>query len=225
MSGTGAKALNFTDVYVKNGADLQAIGEFTLVTQASGNTYAPAAGNTQLLAVGIEVNAEDLDVDAGFDCVRARINDVGTTAQPRRPPVPGGPGAVRSAAVGDRELGDCTHSPPRAIARGGVSFGATGACVLGEQGKRGEGTTPRADGGQRRVVRVVRVHPEREGLLRPLCGFLCRGVRRSSGSPSGSREHGRPVRARELLVQHVPERRRHLRLEVTGSIEASSSML
>ena len=80
VAGTGAKALNFTDVYVKNGADLQAIGEFTLVTQASGNTYAPAAGNTQLLAV-IEVNAEDLDVDAGFDCVRARINDVGTTAQ------------------------------------------------------------------------------------------------------------------------------------------------
>lgn len=80
VAGTGAKALNFTDVYVKNGADLQTIGEFTKVTQASGNTYAPAAGNTQLLAV-IEFNAEDLDVDGGFDCVRARFNDVGATAQ------------------------------------------------------------------------------------------------------------------------------------------------
>jgi hypothetical protein len=80
VAGTGAKALNFTDVYTKVGADLQAIGQFTRVEQALGNTYAPAAGNTQLLAV-IEVNAEDLDVDGGFDCVRARFNDVGTTAQ------------------------------------------------------------------------------------------------------------------------------------------------
>lgn len=80
VAGTGAKALNFTRIDRKDNADLFTVGQFTKVTQAAGNTYAPAAGNTQLLAV-IEIEAQDLDKANGFDCVRATLNDVGATAQ------------------------------------------------------------------------------------------------------------------------------------------------
>lgn len=80
VAGTGAKALNFTRVDVKNGADLFTIGQFTKVTQAAANTYALAAGNTQAIVV-IELDAHDLDLANNFDCVRATLNDVGVTAQ------------------------------------------------------------------------------------------------------------------------------------------------
>lgn len=82
VSGAGAKALPFTRLYVKNGADLQAVGLFTQVTQASANTYSPGAGtgNQQGLWV-VEFDAQDLDVAGGFDCLRARVADVGVTAQ------------------------------------------------------------------------------------------------------------------------------------------------
>ncbi len=80
VAGTGAKAINFTRIDVKNGADLFAIGQFTKVTQAAGNTYAPAAGNTQLLAV-VEFEGFELDKANGFDCIRATFADVGVTAQ------------------------------------------------------------------------------------------------------------------------------------------------
>jgi hypothetical protein len=80
VAGTGAKALTFTKVNVKNGADLTAIGQFTEVTQAAAATYALAAGDTQKIVV-VEFDAQDLDVANGFDCVRARIADVGSTSQ------------------------------------------------------------------------------------------------------------------------------------------------
>ena len=80
VSGTSAKALTFTKANVKNGADLTAIGQFTEVTQAAAGTYALAAGDTQAVIV-VEFDAQDLDVANGFDCVRARIADVGSTSQ------------------------------------------------------------------------------------------------------------------------------------------------
>lgn len=80
VTGTGAKALNFTRIDVKNGADLFAIGQFTKVTQAAANTYAIAAGNTQVLYV-IDIDARDLDLANRFNCIRASFNDVGATAQ------------------------------------------------------------------------------------------------------------------------------------------------
>lgn len=78
--GGDAKDLNFTTIHVKNGADLGAIGQFTKVTAVASNDYALAAGNTQALVL-IEFNAEDLDADNGFDCIRATIADVGDTSQ------------------------------------------------------------------------------------------------------------------------------------------------
>lgn len=82
VAGTGAKALNFTRVDHKSAADILTVGQFTKVTQAAANTYSAVggAGNTQAIVL-IEFNAEDLDADGGFDCVRATIADVGTTAQ------------------------------------------------------------------------------------------------------------------------------------------------
>jgi hypothetical protein len=83
VAGTGAKALTFTRINKKQGADLFAIGQFTEVLQAAANTYAlgsGAGGDLESIVV-IEINAEDLDVENGFDCVRATIADVGTGAQ------------------------------------------------------------------------------------------------------------------------------------------------
>lgn len=79
-SGGSAKALNFTDVYVKSNADITTVDKFTKTTQASGNTYAPAAGDTQMVAV-IEFDAQDLDTENGFSFVQASIADVGSTSQ------------------------------------------------------------------------------------------------------------------------------------------------
>jgi hypothetical protein len=81
VAGSGAKALNFTTIYSKEGADLFTIGTFTKITQAAAATYTSATlGDNQALLV-IEFNAEDLDVEGGFDCVRVRIADVGATSQ------------------------------------------------------------------------------------------------------------------------------------------------
>jgi hypothetical protein len=82
VGGTTAKALNFTRADVKRGADLYTQGTFTKVTQTAGNTLAMdgTAGNTQALVM-VEFNSEDLDGEGGYDCVRAKFADVGTTAQ------------------------------------------------------------------------------------------------------------------------------------------------
>lgn len=81
VAGTGAKALPIPDgVYVKSGADLFAIGQFTKVAASTSNTYnLSAAGDNQNLIV-VEFNASDLDVEGGFDCLRLKIADTGATA-------------------------------------------------------------------------------------------------------------------------------------------------
>lgn len=79
-AGAGAKALPFTRVAVKSGADLQAIGQFTDVSQAAGNTYALAAGDTQAFVV-VEFESAELDVANGYRFVRGRVADVGSTSQ------------------------------------------------------------------------------------------------------------------------------------------------
>lgn len=81
VAGTGNKALNFTTIHVKQGADLAAIGQFTKVTQSAGNTYTHTdAAEAQAIWV-IEFDAADLDVANGYDCVQASVGDVGATAQ------------------------------------------------------------------------------------------------------------------------------------------------
>lgn len=79
VAGTGAKALNFTNIYKKQAAtNLQAVNTWTLVTQAAANTYTETnVGDLAKLWV-VEFDAEDLDVNGGFDCIRGRVADVGT---------------------------------------------------------------------------------------------------------------------------------------------------
>ncbi len=81
-SQSDAKALNFTHVYKKQAAtNLLAVGQFTEVIQAAGNTFTHADLAEQAAIVVIDIKAEDLDIANGFDCVRASVADVGTNAQ------------------------------------------------------------------------------------------------------------------------------------------------
>lgn len=82
VAGTSAKALNFTTLYTKTGTQTST-GTFTKVTQTAANTYTDTtAAEKQALWV-VEFNAEDLDVDNGFDCVQAAVADTGTTTNPQ----------------------------------------------------------------------------------------------------------------------------------------------
>ena len=82
VAGTSAKALAaITAVYIKQGADLFAIGTFTKVTQVAAATYTNLTLAEEQAIIVIELNAEDLDVEGGFDCVRARVADVGNSSQ------------------------------------------------------------------------------------------------------------------------------------------------
>lgn len=92
VDGTGVKALPFTRVDKKQAAtNLLSTGTFTTSTSAS-----PASNDTfnttngtwtnsdlaeQAALVVIDVKAEDLDIDGGFDCISALVADVGTNAQ------------------------------------------------------------------------------------------------------------------------------------------------
>lgn len=81
VAGTGTKALNVTSYYIKTSTtDLTAVGVFTKVTQASGTSVILGVGanGDKAALVLIEINAEDLDVEGGFDCVQASVPDVGT---------------------------------------------------------------------------------------------------------------------------------------------------
>lgn len=80
VAGTGAKALNFTRVDVKQGT-LANVGTFTAVTQAAANTYTEATSAEAAAIWLVEVSGEMLDVDGGFDCIRASVADTGTNPQ------------------------------------------------------------------------------------------------------------------------------------------------
>lgn len=81
ITGTSSKALNFTRIDTKQGSALTAVGQFTTVTQAAANTYtSDTSGETQKVWV-IDIKAEDLDIDNGFDCVSVTMADVGTASQ------------------------------------------------------------------------------------------------------------------------------------------------
>lgn len=81
VAGTGSKALTVTRYYLKSAAtDLTATGVFTLVTQTAAATVVLGVGanGDKATLVLIEINAEDLDSDGGFDCIQASVADVGT---------------------------------------------------------------------------------------------------------------------------------------------------
>ena len=77
VSGTGAKALNFTRIDAKVGAQT-GIGQFTKVTQAAGNTYTDTVSAEAQAIFAVEFKSEDLDVANGFDCVQLQVPDTGS---------------------------------------------------------------------------------------------------------------------------------------------------
>lgn len=74
VAGAGAKALNFTRIDTKEGADLLAIGQFTTVTQAAANTYTTTNNEQSDQIYVIDFLGTDLDKDNDFDCVRLSTN-------------------------------------------------------------------------------------------------------------------------------------------------------
>jgi hypothetical protein len=74
--GTGAKALNFTRVDSKQGAQT-GIGQFTKTIQAAANTFSnDTLAESQALIV-IDIDQNDLDINGGFSCVQVSIPDAG----------------------------------------------------------------------------------------------------------------------------------------------------
>jgi hypothetical protein len=79
-AGSGAKALSFTDIWRKQAADVQTVGQFTRTTQAAADSYTNSDGHQQAIWV-LEIDGDMLDVDGGFDHVRVTLNDTGTNPQ------------------------------------------------------------------------------------------------------------------------------------------------
>ncbi len=80
VSGTAVKELVFNRIDVKQGADLAAVGQFTTIANADGDYTDATSAEAAALWV-IDVKAEDLDIDNGFDCLKIAVSDVGTNAQ------------------------------------------------------------------------------------------------------------------------------------------------
>jgi len=79
VAGTGVKNLIFDRIDVKQGTQT-AIGTFTTIANADHDYTEATAAENQAVWV-IDVKAEDLDIDGGFDCIKAAIGDVGVGAQ------------------------------------------------------------------------------------------------------------------------------------------------
>jgi len=75
-AGTGAKALNFTVYYSKEGAtDLTAVGVWTKKSQSATNTVATSTGTEAQVLV--EFDTEELDVANNFLFVQCSVDDPG----------------------------------------------------------------------------------------------------------------------------------------------------
>jgi hypothetical protein len=84
VDGTGAKDLATITQYWQKEAttDLTGTGTWTKVTQSASASVAPGDPSAQSVALYVfHIEAAELDVDNGFDCIRVRCSDVGTNAQ------------------------------------------------------------------------------------------------------------------------------------------------
>ncbi len=82
-AGTGAKALNFTVIWIKvSTTSVQAAaGNWTKVTQSAGNTYLNTDMAESAGWIVIPFDTSDMDVDGGFKYVNCTVADVGGNAQ------------------------------------------------------------------------------------------------------------------------------------------------
>jgi hypothetical protein len=81
VSGGSSKALNFTRADYKEATALTSSGQFTTATQAAADTFTIAGSAALQKLWVVDIKAEDLDIDGGFDCLQASIADVGTNSQ------------------------------------------------------------------------------------------------------------------------------------------------
>ena len=71
-----------TGYHMKQGADLSLVGEFTEVTQSVAATCTLNATSAESSGIYVfSFSGSDLDVENGFDCLRASVADVGNAAQ------------------------------------------------------------------------------------------------------------------------------------------------
>jgi hypothetical protein len=86
VAGTGVKALNInaSKVFKKQApTSLASTGQWSDASAGvTANSWTDAEAAEQSLLLVIEFDADELDVDNGFDCIRATIADVGANAQP-----------------------------------------------------------------------------------------------------------------------------------------------
>lgn len=83
VSGTSVKALNFTVIHRKQAAtNLSGTAAWTRTTQTAANTYTNTDAAEQALIWVVEIDPGELDVENGFDCIRATVADVGGNTQP-----------------------------------------------------------------------------------------------------------------------------------------------
>ena len=76
--GTNKALAKIVEYWKKEGADLTAIGQFTRVTQAAAGTVTLCATAAESQGLYIfEIDAADLDVAGGFDCIRVTVPDTG----------------------------------------------------------------------------------------------------------------------------------------------------
>lgn len=76
VAGTGSKDLLFDRIDVKVGT-LASVGTFTKVSQTAATSYTDATHAEVQKIYIVEFDAEDLDVENGFDCIQMSVPDVG----------------------------------------------------------------------------------------------------------------------------------------------------
>ncbi len=82
VAGGSVKELEFTEIYTKQAAtNLLAVGQFTRIDQTASETYTDDTSAEEAAIWVIEIDADDLDVENGFDCLRFNIADIGSNAQ------------------------------------------------------------------------------------------------------------------------------------------------
>ena len=82
VAGTGAKDLAIISQYFEKEGTLTSVGTWTRVTQNAATSIAPGDPSAQSQAMyAFYVDADQLDLDNGFDCVTVNSADVGTNAQ------------------------------------------------------------------------------------------------------------------------------------------------
>lgn len=80
LSGGNAKDLLFTVIHKKVGAQITTL-DFSRVTQTAATSHTDAVSAEAEAIMAVEVKADELDVDNGFNWIRLDIANIGSNAQ------------------------------------------------------------------------------------------------------------------------------------------------